>query len=249
MKSYISEIFSSIQGEGPYIGERHLFLRFCDCHRDCIYCDTNTKRTESVMIEKVAGSGEIEHIPNPLSVDEVLNWVDVLDAKKNNKRISLTGGAPLLQAKFLSQLLPKLVEKGYSNYLETVGDLTDQFKTIVEYIDIVAMDVKLSSVTLDKNIFSQHWEFLSYMKNQNVKYFIKLIVSNETDECELMEAVRGICKHGGKETNVILQALSATERVSNIPSSQQLLRWQDKIVNVLPNIRVIPQTHKIMGVL
>ena len=166
MKSYISEIFSSIQGEGPYIGERHLFLRFCDCHRDCIYCDTNTKRTESVMIEKVAGSGEIEHIPNPLSVDEVLNWIDVLDAKKNNKRIALTGGAPLLQAKFLSQLLPILVEKGYSNYLETVGDLTDQFKTIVEYIDIVAMDVKLSSVTLDKNIFSQHWEFLSYMKNQ-----------------------------------------------------------------------------------
>ena len=249
MKSYISEIFSSIQGEGPYIGERHLFLRFCDCHRDCIYCDTNTKRTESVMIEKVAGSGEIEHIPNPLSVDEVLNWIDVLDAKKNNKRIALTGGAPLLQAKFLSQLLPILVEKGYSNYLETVGDLTDQFKTIVEYIDIVAMDVKLSSVTLDKNIFSQHWEFLSYMKNQNVKYFIKLIVSNETDECELMEAVRGICIHGGKETNVILQALSATERVSNIPSSQQLLRWQDKIVNLLPNIRVIPQTHKIMGVL
>ena len=76
-----------------------------------------------------------------------------------------------------------------------------------------------------------------------------MIVSNETDECELKEAVKGICKHGGKETNVILQALSATERVSNIPSSQQLLRWQDKIVNVLPNIRVIPQTHKIMGVL
>ena len=249
MKSYISEIFSSIQGEGPYIGERHLFLRFCDCHRDCIYCDTNTKRTESVMIEKIAGSGEIEHIPNPLSVDEVLNWIDVLDAKNNNKRISLTGGAPLLQAKFLSQLLPKLVEKGYSNYLETVGDLTDQFKTIVEYIDIVAMDVKLSSVTLDKNIFSQHWKFLSYMKNQNVDYFIKLIVSNETDEYELMEAVKGICKHGGKETNVILQALSATERVSNIPSSQQLLRWQDNIVGVLPNVRVIPQTHKIMGLL
>ena len=85
MKSYISEIFSSIQGEGPYIGERHLFLRFCDCHRDCIYCDTNTKRTESVMIEKVAGSGEIEHTTNPLSVDEVLNWIDVLDAKKQQK--------------------------------------------------------------------------------------------------------------------------------------------------------------------
>ena len=87
------------------------------------------------------------------------------------------------------------------------------------------------------------------MKNQNVDYFIKLIVSNETEEYELMEAVKGICKHGGKETNVILQALSATERVSNIPSSKHHLRWQDNIVGVLPNVRVIPQTHKIMGLL
>ena len=66
---------------------------------------------------------------------------------------------------------------------------------------------------------------------------------------ELMEAVKGIYKSGGQDTIVILQAMSATERVSNIPSVQQLIRWQEKIAGVLPQVRVIPQTHKIMGML
>ena len=100
MKSYLSELFSSIQGEGPMVGERHLFMRFCGCHRDCVYCDTNTQRTETVMVERVAGSGEVESVPNPLSVDDLLEWVRVLDVGRVNDRISVTGGAPLLQAKF-----------------------------------------------------------------------------------------------------------------------------------------------------
>ena len=66
---------------------------------------------------------------------------------------------------------------------------------------------------------------------------------------ELMEAVKGIHKSGGRDTIVILQAMSETDRVSNIPSVQQLMRWQEKIAGVLPNVRVIPQTHKMMGML
>ena len=249
MKSYLSELFSSIQGEGPYVGERQLFMRFCGCHRDCVYCDTNTQRTETVMVERVPGSGAFESVPNPLSVDDLIDWVHVLDHKKNNRHISLTGGAPLLQAKFLSELLPRLENEGYRNYLETAGDLPQQLESIIEYLDVVAMDVKLSSVTHEKNTFPSHWQFLSCLRKYNVDSFIKLIVSEETDESELMEAVKGIHKSGGQDTIVVLQALSATERVSNIPSVQQLMRWQEKIADVLPFVRVIPQTHKMMGML
>ncbi len=75
MKAYLSEIFSSVQGEGPYVGERHLFLRFCGCHRDCNYCDTDTGRTETVLVEKVPGSGNFEQIPNPLTVEKLMEIV------------------------------------------------------------------------------------------------------------------------------------------------------------------------------
>ena len=201
------------------------------------------------MLERVPGSGVFESIPNPLSVDDLMEWVRFLDHKKSNRHISLTGGAPLLQAKFLGELLPRLVNEGHRNYLESAGDLPKQLEAIIEYLDVVAMDVKLSSVTHEKNTFPAHWQFLSCLRTYDVDSFVKLVVSDETDEMELMEAVKGIHKSGGQDTIVILQALSATERVSNIPSVQQLIRWQEKIAGVLPQVRVIPQTHKIMGML
>ena len=249
MKSYLSELFSSIQGEGPYVGERQLFMRFCGCHRDCVYCDTNTQRTEAVMVERVPGSGVFESVPNPLSVDDLMEWVSLLDHKKNNRHVSLTGGAPLLQAKFLFELLPRLENEGHHIYLESAGDLPQQLKAIIEYLDVVAMDVKLSSVTHEKNTFPAHWQFLSCLRKYDVESFVKLVVSDETDERELMEAVKGIHKSGGKDTIVILQPMSETDRVSNIPSVQQIIRWQEKIAGILPNVRVIPQTHKMLGTL
>ena len=92
MKTYLSEIFSSVQGEGPYVGERHLFVRFCGCHRDCIFCDTNTERTDRVLVEPDAGSGNFETVPNPLTVEQVMELIRQVDRRKNNRRISLTGG-------------------------------------------------------------------------------------------------------------------------------------------------------------
>ena len=40
MEAKINEIFSSIQGEGPIVGYKQLFIRFCGCNLHCDYCDT-----------------------------------------------------------------------------------------------------------------------------------------------------------------------------------------------------------------
>ena len=40
MEAKINEIFSSIQGEGPVVGYKQLFIRFCGCNLNCDYCDT-----------------------------------------------------------------------------------------------------------------------------------------------------------------------------------------------------------------
>jgi 7-carboxy-7-deazaguanine synthase len=249
MKTYLSEIFSSIQGEGPYVGERHLFVRFCGCHRACIFCDTNTERTETVLVEKKPGSGEFVQIKNPLSVEQVADLVREVDAKRTNRRISLTGGAPLLQAHFLRELLPVLCGEDYSIYLETAGDLPQQLKSIIEWIDIVAMDVKLSSVTHEANAFPAHWQFLKTCRDFDVDVFTKLVLSAETHEGELMEAVKGIKKAGGEDTLVVIQPMTKAARTDAVPSGEQLLRWQDKVSTVLANVRVIPQTHKMLEML
>ena len=249
MKTYLSEIFSSIQGEGPYVGERHLFVRFCGCHRDCVFCDTPTERTSSVLVETESGSGELEQVPNPLSAEQVLELIRQVDRKKTNRRIALTGGAPLLQAPFLRELLPHLCAEDYSVYLETAGDLSQPLKSIIEWIDVVAMDVKLSSVTKEPSTFPAHWQFLKVCRNFDVEVFVKLILSADTHEGELMEAAKGIKKAGGVDTLVVIQPMTKAERTDAVPTGAQLFRWQDKVAGVLPNVRVIPQTHKMMEVL
>ncbi len=249
MKTYLSEIFSSVQGEGPYVGERHLFVRFCGCHRECIFCDTNTERTDTVLVEADPGSGSFDQIPNPLTVEQVVELIRKVDSRKTNRRISLTGGAPLLQAHFLRELLPHLCADEYSIYLETAGDLPKQLKSIIEWIDIVAMDVKLSSVTREPNTFPAHWQFLKTCRDFDVEVFCKLVLSSETHEGELIEAVKGIKKSGGEDTLVVIQPMTKAEKTDAVPSGEQLLRWQDKVASVLPNVRVIPQTHKMINVL
>ena len=53
----IAEIFDSIQGEGPYIGYRQLFIRFCGCNLLCDYCDTEFDKGDDysvfTLIEKI----------------------------------------------------------------------------------------------------------------------------------------------------------------------------------------------------
>lgn len=249
MKTYLSEIFSSIQGEGPYVGERHLFVRFCGCHRNCSFCDTPTERMSAAQIELVPGSGVFEMVPNPFTAVQVVEWIRKMDEKKTNRRIALTGGAPLLQASFLRELLPQLCADEYSIYLESAGDLPQQLKSVVEWIDIVAMDVKLSSVTGEPNAFPAHWEFLKTCRDYRADVFVKLVLSAETHEGELMEAVKGIFKAGGEETVVVLQPMTRSACNAAVPTGEQLLRWQDKVSGVLRDVRVIPQTHVMMEVL
>lgn len=231
------------------MGERHLFVRFCGCHRKCIFCDTNTDRTETVLIEKEAGSGKFEQVPNPLTVEQLVEIIRELDWKENNRRISLTGGAPLLQANYLRELLPQLCGDDHSIYLETAGDLPQQLKSIIEWIDVVAMDVKLSSVTHEKSTFPAHWQFLKTCRDWDVEVFTKLVLSAETHEGELMEVAKGIKKAGGEDTLVVIQPMTKAAKTDAVPSGEQLLRWQDKVARVLPNVRVIPQTHKMLEML
>jgi organic radical activating enzyme len=42
----ISEVFSSLQGEGPYLGVQQIFIRFGRCNMHCGYCDELEKMKE-----------------------------------------------------------------------------------------------------------------------------------------------------------------------------------------------------------
>lgn len=212
----VKEIFSSIQGEGLYVGEKQLFIRFCGCNLNCNYCDTDFSAKGAVnyaiknLMEKVKG-----FLP---------------------QTISLTGGEPLLHADFLSEFL------NYANfkqkiYLETNGTLTNELKKVINKVDVIAMDIKLKSATGGENRFFENAEFLKIASDNVTEVFLKIIFDENIADDEIEQVCKIAQKHAAP---IILQPKMLISPHLNI---EEIF---EKFYSKIHNIRLIPQTHKFL---
>lgn len=244
-------MFSSAQGEGVHIGRRQLFVRFCECHRRCLYCDTNVERTECVRIERIPGSGTFESVANPLSVEKLLAILDEMSPPGSfHDDLFITGGEPLLYAGFLQQMLPPARERlGLPVHLETAGDKTAEFVRIARWVDHVLMDIKLPSVTGEAETWQEHLDFLKQIEAAGTGATLKLVMSADTEPEDIEQAAQVILD-AGSAAPVVIQPMTATRQTERAPTAQQVLNWQSKMALALGRgVRIIPQTHKMMGLL
>ena len=255
LEAPLCEIFSSVQGEGPYVGERQLFVRFFGCHLNCWFCDspeTITRRQPKgfspaqLRLERHPGEQRFESVSNPLSVEQLSSLIAPLAASARHHAISITGGEPLLHAPFLAQLLPRLRQAGHRIYLETAGDLVDAVAPLVGQLDFVAMDIKLPSVTRDRPRWGKHRDFLELFRGAATALHVKIIVNRETAEEELCRAAELVAS-ARPGTLLVLQPMSPFGDATCVPSPDQLLRWQALAQQRVSEVRVIPQCHKMMG--
>lgn len=251
LSAFVSEIFSSAQGEGIHIGRRQLFVRFCECHRNCLYCDTPVERTDTVSIEREPGSGRFEPVPNPLSPHTLLDLLNEMSPPGSfHDDLFITGGEPLLQADFLSAFLPDSRKQlNLPVHLETSGDLPEEFAKVVEWIDHVLMDIKLPSVTGEPEAWEMHRDFLDLIESDKIGATIKLVVSADTSDSDLAKAAE-IIRASGSQAAVVLQPMTAASKTNRVPTAKQVLTWQSQMAVALGrSVRVIPQCHKMMGLL
>lgn len=238
---WVYEIFASIQGEGLYCGQRQTFVRLAGCNLSCDYCDTPAARSgkpEVCRIEKAAGSGEFREIPNPLDVMTAAAACEELGSKV----VSLTGGEPLVQAEFVASLARELRDIGFHVHLETNGVLYEAMGEVKQWVDVVAMDIKLpSSGGMDAR-WEEHARFLTAAAEANP--FVKVVVDPNTTQ-EEMRRCREIVSSVDPRIPLVIQPKSGGSEIDG----KQLIRLQEVTAEMLADVRVIPQCHKALGLL
>jgi len=244
---YLSEIFSSIQGEGYLAGRRQIFIRLAECNLECSYCDTDHARQETCRIETGPGSAEFTRLPQPLPLQDVLQIVKVWSAKLPGAHhsISLTGGEPLLQAGSLASWLPAL-RRVLPIHLETNGTMHLALEQVIGQVDYVSMDMKLPSTSgCTEHLWDLHREFLRVAHGRNAS--VKVVIGDATVPDEIGQ-VCGIIADVDRLTPLFLQPLSDADGKIAI-NVAHMLRLQEAASARLPDVRVIPQMHRMLGAL
>ncbi len=248
-EAQIAEIFNSIQGEGTYIGERQIFIRFAGCNLSCQYCDTPQALDipKAFKVESTPGKKDLKSFDNPATLDQILSIIDsYLKQKELNHSISLTGGEPLLQVDFLKKFVPELKKKKLLVYLDTNGVLPRHLEEVIDFIDIVAMDVKLPSATGLSSYMEDHKKTLEVAYAKEV--FVKIVFTRESKIKEIDDASKMIAEIDEK-IPLVLQPVTPHGPVKHRPTPDMLFAFHAVAKRKLKNVKVIPQVHKIMGIL
>jgi len=171
----LSEIFYSIQGEGPFIGRPSIFVRFSGCNLRCKWgehlCDTpyTSWQPETNLVEMPSLLAKIK---------------DCAPCKN----IVITGGEPSLQNE-LGALCAELKKLSYTIDIETNGT-----KFIPESIDHIVCSPKLSDSTPNGTPQAapherERQELAAQISGKNPKLFLKFVVSERTKVDELLSIV------------------------------------------------------------
>lgn len=138
-----------------------------------------------------------------VTVDEL--YKDIVEYKPyfsfSKGGVTVSGGEPLVQAKFIKSLFKSLKEEGIHTALDTSGfcELNDDVMELLSYTDLVLLDIKhtdthqhrkLTGRSSDKTV-----DFLNYLRDANIKTWLRVVlVAAWTDSDENIDEIIKIAK-------------------------------------------------------
>ncbi|HYY50014.1 MAG TPA: 7-carboxy-7-deazaguanine synthase QueE [Nitrososphaeraceae archaeon] len=232
----LSEIFTSIEGEGILIGTKTLFIRMAGCHLGCIWCDTGYALPLNSGKEYTLG-----HVKDMISNE----------LRPNTYKANFTGGEPLLQHYAVANLARFIKDKGLKTYLESSCFDSHRFEKVLPFIDICKIEFKMRD---SKAVDSEHHDRLLINERECLDLsiecskttYIKVVVTASSSIGEFRNLLQDVFTH--IETRDLAGFIIQPSSAMDEPSLKKLLMFYDAVYPIYHNVRIIPQLHKLMGV-
>lgn len=171
-KIHSIETFGTVDGPGIRFV---IFMQGCSLK--CKYC--HNRDTWKV------NSGTSTSIPE--LVKEILKYKSYID--NSDGGVTVSGGEPLLQTEFVTELFKELKSLGIHTALDTAGSIpvSEQVKELLKYTDLVLLDIKHINpekcVNLTGFTNKNTLEFAKYLSNINIPVWIRqVLVPGYTDD-------------------------------------------------------------------
>ncbi len=175
MEGYIhsKESFGTVDGPGiRYV----LFMQGCPMR--CVYChNPDTWKF---------------HKDNVITPEEIINEFNKNRSFYSNGGITVTGGEPLLQIEFVTELFKLCKNENIHTCIDTSGitftpDNTLKFDKLLEFTDLVMLDIKHIDPDKHKNLTGKDNNnilmFAQYLSENNVPLWIRhVVVPDITDK-------------------------------------------------------------------
>ena len=197
----VSEIFSSIQGEGKHAGKPAIFLRTALCNLKCVWCDTKyTWDWDNYDYSK-----EVHEVP----IEKVIEKIKQFEPK----HLVITGGEPLIQQNDIASLLSKL---GDDYFVEVETDCTIiPNSALIGHVNHWNVSPKTSNSgnSREAREIPQCYDF--FVKSENSVF--KFVIENESDLKEIDEL---ITKYSIPKNKILLMPQASTKDELNLKKEE-----------------------------
>ncbi len=173
MNGYLDSIETMSTKDGPGI-RTVIFMQGCKLR--CLFCHNPETWSEKYNLE--------------ISVDDLLKRIlKYENYYGNNGGVTFSGGEPLLQPKFLIEILKKLKDFGIHTCIDTAGCGIGHYEELLKYVDLVILDIKAIKdekyFELTGNKMDEYNKFLDTCKRMNKKLWLRQVIVpgiNDTED-------------------------------------------------------------------